>query len=156
MTEMENWNEFSTTVLDYAKQGTMDEVDTSYVRKQIEKGTANPNRQSRISTAIRETVRDYNDSPFANRGFSLPSDAQGVVDDAIAAVTAMGEAFGSSKALQALWIPHGKCKFSHFTDGAHWASYHADKIQSEAESLYKSETFTGTVKSLTDTIGGSL
>mgnify|MGYP001166659107 FL=1 len=156
MTAMDNWTEFSKTMNDFANLGTMDEVDAEYVKRQIAKGTDNPDRQSRIATAVRETVRDYPDSPVNSRGFSLPAAAQAVVDLAIAAVVAMGQAFDSSSTVRALWIPHGKCKFDHFENGEHWATYHSEKIQEAAEAMYKADEWDGSEKSLLATIGGSL
>ena len=148
MTAMDNWEEFSTTMNDFANKGTMDEVDAEYVKRQIAKGTDNPERQSRIATAVRETVRDYEDSPVNSRGFSLPTAAQAVVDLAIAAVVAMGQAFDSSPTVRVLWIPHGKCKFDNFENGEHWATYHSAKIQEAAEELFKAGDWDGSEKSL--------
>ena len=148
MTAMDNWTEFSKTMNDFANKGTMDEVDAEYVKRQIAKGTDNPERQSRIATAVRETVRDYDDSPVNSRGFSLPTVAQAVV--------AMGQAFDSAPSVRALWIPHGKCKFDHFENGEHWATYHSEKIQETAEAMYKAGDWDGSEKSLLATIGGSL
>ena len=154
MSEMENWNDFTTVVVDYCKTGSIDEVDASYVKRMIEKGSDSPTRQSRISSAIRETLRDYEDNPFVSRGFQLPTDAQTVLDAAIEAMSGLGDAFDSNPAVAALLLPHGKANYSHFTDGAHWASTITDKKTATAVSLFKSNDWNGSVKSLTSTIGG--
>ena len=154
MSEMDNWNDFTTTVVDYCKTGSIDEVDASYVKRMIEKGSDSPTRQSRISSAIRETLRDYEDNPFVSRGFQLPTDAQTVLDAAIEAMSGLGDAFDSNPAVAALLLPHGKANYSHFTDGAHWASTITDKMTATAVSLFKSNDWNGSVKSLTSTIGG--
>ena len=154
MSEMENWNDFTTTVVDYCKTGSIDEVDASYVKRMIEKGTGSPTRQSRISSAIRETLRDYEDNPFVSRGFQLPTDAQTVLDAALEAMSGLAEAFYSNPAVAALLLPHGKANYSHFTDGAHWASTITDKMTVNAVALFKSGDWNGSVKSLTSTIGG--
>ena len=156
MSELENWNEFSATALTYVKTGSMDEIDSDYVKRMITKGKSNPSRQSRIALAVRETVRDYEDNPFGTRGFSLPAKAQTILDDAIAALAPIAEAFDDHKAVRALILPHGKCNYSHYTDGAHYLSTVTAAMTKNAVSMFKDETWNGSVKSLNDTIGGSL
>ena len=120
----------------------------------IEKGTGSPTRQSRISSAIRETLRDYEDNPFVSRGYQLPTNAQAVLDGALEAMEGLAAAFDGNPAVAALLLPHGKANYSHFSDGAHWASTITDKMTATAVSLCKSNDWNGSVRSLTSTIGG--
>ena len=69
---LENWNEFSETVVNYVEQLTASEdpddmVTANMAKKWITKGTISPRDQVRLSKSIKDLLADYSDSPLNGR-----------------------------------------------------------------------------------------
>lgn len=69
---LENWNEFSETVVNYVETLTAsedpDDVFTANMAKKwITKGTESPRDQVRLSKSIKDLLADYTDSPLNGR-----------------------------------------------------------------------------------------
>lgn len=75
---MENWNEFSTKVINYVDSETAqcDPFTADMARNFIVKGTNSPREQVRYSKTIKDILSDFEDSPL--RGRSGGSRASGV------------------------------------------------------------------------------
>tara|TARA_R100000152_G_C6773579_1_gene200970 strand:- start:613 stop:1080 length:468 start_codon:yes stop_codon:yes gene_type:complete len=149
-----DWNEFSGLVTTYAndKKSEIDTDDKTTVLRMIERGNANEKKQARCTTAIRLILGDYSDSPTNQRGFSLPDAASAVIKGAIEAVESMAATFDSDPVIQALLLPHGRSKASHYEDGAAWASVLVGHMNDTARSLFEDKTWDGSEKSLVATI----
>lgn len=80
---MDTWNEFTTTVLDYTTNGSVDDYSATMVANFIKQGSESPREQVRLSRTIKDILSQYPDSPLAGRksstrksGLALLSDAQ--------------------------------------------------------------------------------
>jgi len=149
-----DWNEFTGTTLAWLDADkTVDKADASTIRKMIAKGNTTETRQVRISTTIREIARDYTDTPYGQRGYSLPSEGKAVVAEVTACISAMAEAFDNGgDAIKALMLPNQRSKVKHYADGASWANSVLKNINTVAVSLSKSGTWDGSPESLAATI----
>ena len=148
------WKEFSGTTLAWLKNDkTVDEADASTISRMIEKGNANPTRQVRISTTIREIARDYATAPYGQRGYTLPTEAQTIVNDVTAIVNEMATLFDNGgDAMRALLLPNQRSKVKHFPNGDAWASSVLKNVNGVAVKLSKDGTWDGSMKSLSATI----
>ncbi len=66
---MENWNEFSETVVAYcdSPNAQVDEFTAGMAKNFIVKGTESPREQVRYSKTIKDILSDFSDSPLAGR-----------------------------------------------------------------------------------------
>jgi len=65
---LENWNEYSETVVNYVdSDGECDEFSASMVKKFIKQGTENPREQVRLSRTIKDILAEFTDSPLNGR-----------------------------------------------------------------------------------------
>ena len=69
---LENWNEFSETVVNYvetltASEDPDDAFTANMAKKWIAKGTNSPRDQVRLSKSIKDLLADYTDSPLNGR-----------------------------------------------------------------------------------------
>jgi hypothetical protein len=147
------WKEFTGMVTTYAndKKSEIDTEDSTSVLRLIERGNANEKKQARCTTAIRLIIGDYADSPTNSRGFSLPDDAQAVVQPAYDAITGLASVYDSNPVIAALLLPHGRSNATHL-DGDTWASRMVGHMEETAQELFKSKTWDGSEKSLVATV----
>ena len=65
---LENWNEYSETVVNYVdSDGECDEFSASMVKKFIKQGTDSPREQVRLSRTIKDILAEFSDSPLNGR-----------------------------------------------------------------------------------------
>ena len=149
-----DWNEFTGTTLAWLDEDkTVDKADASTIRKMIEKGNSTESRQVRISSTIREIARDYAQTPYGQRGYSLPTEASAIVASVTEVVNAMAAAFDNGgDAVRALMLPNQRSKVKHYADGEAWATSVLKNVNSVAVSLSKSGTWDGTLENLVETI----
>tara|TARA_R100000995_G_C3484386_1_gene126253 strand:- start:2893 stop:3363 length:471 start_codon:yes stop_codon:yes gene_type:complete len=147
------WQEFTGMVTTYAndKKSEIDSEDKTSVLRLIERGNANEKKQARCTTAIRLIIGDYSDSPTNSRGFSLPDDAQAVVQSAYDAIAGLASVYNENPVIAALLLPHGRSTATHL-DGETWANRMVSHMEDTARSLYESKTWDGSEKSLVATV----
>jgi hypothetical protein len=80
---MDTWNEFTTTVLEYTTNGSVDDYSATMVANFVKQGSESPREQVRLSRTIKDILSQFADSPLAGRksstrksGLALLSDAQ--------------------------------------------------------------------------------
>ena len=147
------WNDFSKTVSVYCndKAADIDNDDRTTVLRMIERGNATEKKQARCTIAIRLIVGEYSDSPLASKGFELPTNAAATVENAFATINGLASVFDSDPVIQALLLPHGRSKASHY-DGASWTEVMTGHMFDTARTLYESKTWDGSLKSLIATV----
>tara|TARA_R110002012_G_scaffold289807_1_gene483127 strand:- start:898 stop:1365 length:468 start_codon:yes stop_codon:yes gene_type:complete len=147
------WKEFTGMVTTYAndKKSEIDSEDTTSVLRLIERGNANEKKQARCTTAIRLIIGDYPDAPTNSRGFTLPDDAQAVVQSAYDDIAGLASVYDANPVIAALLLPHGRSNATHL-DGETWANRMVGHMVDTAQELYKSKSWDGSEKSLVATV----
>ena len=80
---MEQWNEFTETVMQYTEKGTVDEFSATMVANFIKQGSESPREQVRLSRTIKDVLAVYDDSPLnGRRSSSRKSGVATLSDDA--------------------------------------------------------------------------
>lgn len=167
----ETWTRFAASATDFASSDGFDEVDAMSITRLIEKGNANPKRQSRCTASIRTICMDIAGNPFGSHS-SLNAAATDTVDAAQKAIAGIAALFNKGgSAVQGLLVPHGRTvvktadgetvkdddgnavKKTHWIDGAELTTMLQDSMHDAAVRLQKAG-WDGSVEGLTALIDG--
>jgi hypothetical protein len=167
-TKQITWKEFSATAAGFASSDAIDEIDANSITRMIEKGNANPKRQSRCTAAIRTLCMDLADSPWGSQN-ALDTAHRQVLTDAQKAIIGFATLVNKGGSpVRALLTPHGRTvvkdesgatvkvngkavKKTHFDDGADTLQVMLDNMEATAIRLSKAG-WDGTVEGLESTL----
>jgi hypothetical protein len=167
----ETWKKFSTVAGVFAKTDGIDEFDAMSITRLVEKGNANPKRQSRCTASIRTICMDIAGNPFGGQSALSPATVATLAEahKAIAGVAALFDKGGAI--VQGLLVPHGRTvvkdsegatmkdddgngiKKTHYEDGADFRQTLDDAMDDNALRLQKAG-WNGTVEGLETLIAG--
>jgi len=140
--KMETWEDTKKkveTMIAADDRGSLDEGLKVVAVQLIATGDSKPEMQEQMTKTLKEALRGCHGYPWRRGGGGILSAAALSTVDAIVSdvETAFAEAFDSCVGVQALLLPHGKSKNTHFASGADYASTLTKTIRKNATTLYK-------------------
>ena len=136
MAQMETWTEFKSTVEGFLP--TVSKADASTVKTLLSKGDNNTGTQTKVTSAIKLMLEDYDGCPIVGRAPAISGDALTTLNSAISTVGGFADIFDSNEAVRGLLLPHGRSKESTFADGAAFVAFRSAQMRRNAISAAKS------------------
>jgi len=104
----ETWTKFAAQATDFSSAEGFDEVDAMSITRLIEKGNANPKRQSRCTASIRTICMDIAGNPFGSHS-SLTAPVATTLESAQKAIAGIAALFNKGgPTVRGLLVPHGR------------------------------------------------
>ncbi len=132
---MDTWNEFKTTVTNFLP--SVDSAEASTVEALLIKGDNNASAQTKVTSAIKLMLEDYDGCPIVGRRQAISGSALVTFNEAVSTISAFADIFDSNPSLRGLLLPHGRSQESVFEDGEAFVSFLRAQMRRNAVSAAK-------------------
>lgn len=135
MAEMDTWNEFKTTVTAFLP--SVEKSEASTVEALLIKGDNNASAQTKVTSAIKLMLEDYDNCPIVGRRQAISGIALTTFNEAVGSISAFADIFDSNPALRGLLLPHGRSPEKVFENGEAFVSFLRAQMRRNAVSAVK-------------------